>query len=136
MVKLTGGCFCELVRYEVELNSLDDARMSLCHCKNCKKVFGGNYGLTAKVPLSAFTLTKGNPKEHIGDNGSGSKVHREFCPNCGSYILEYGDAAKDDFRYIVSGSLDEPEKLPPKGEFFCRDRASWMPEIPGLFQKE
>lgn len=40
------------------------------------------------------------------------------------------DAVKDRFRYIVVGSLDDPEALPPKGEFFCKDRASWMPEVP------
>lgn len=36
-----------------------------------------------------------------------------------------------DFTYIMYGSLDKPEELPPKGEFFCKVRASWMPEIPG-----
>lgn len=41
------------------------------------------------------------------------------------------DNAKDHFRYICVGSLDDPEALPPKGEFFCKTRASWMPEIPG-----
>jgi hypothetical protein len=39
--------------------------------------------------------------------------------------------AKDHFRYICVGSLDDPEALPPKGEFFCKARASWMPEISG-----
>jgi hypothetical protein len=37
-----------------------------------------------------------------------------------------------DFTYIMYGSLDEPEELPPKGEFFCKSRDGWMPEIPGL----
>lgn len=37
---------------------------------------------------------------------------------------------KDKFRYIVVGSLDDPEALPPKGEFFCKERVSWMPEVP------
>lgn len=32
------------------------------------------------------------------------------------------------------GSLDEPEELPPKGEFFCKSRDGWMPEIPGMFR--
>lgn len=40
------------------------------------------------------------------------------------------DAVKDKFRYLVVGSLDDPEALPPKGEFFCSNRASWMPEVP------
>lgn len=55
-----------------------------------QKAFGTNYGLTAKVPKDAFKITSGTTKEHVGDNGSGHLLHREFCDNCGSYILEYG----------------------------------------------
>jgi len=40
--------------------------------------------------------------------------------------------AADKFRYIMTGSFDEPARVPPKGEFFCKDRASWLPEIPGI----
>lgn len=55
-----------------------------------QKAFGTNYGLTAKVPKDTLHLTKGIPKEHVADNGSGALIHREFCENCGSFILEYG----------------------------------------------
>lgn len=130
MPQYTGSCYCRNIRYEISLDSPDDARTSLCHCSNCKKAFGTNYGLTAKILKDALRLTAGKPKEHVGDNGSGSLLHREFCDNCGSFILEYGDAVKDQARYICVGTLDDPEALPPKGEFFCSSRASWMPEIP------
>ncbi|OQD70213.1 hypothetical protein PENDEC_c025G04344 [Penicillium decumbens] len=133
MPSYTGSCFCRNIEYELQLNSPDEARASLCHCRSCKKAFGTNYGLTAKITKDSFHLTRGKPKEHVADNGSGAVIHREFCDNCGSFILEYGEAAKDQFRYICVGSLDDPEVLPPKGEFFCKARASWMPEIPGEF---
>jgi hypothetical protein len=29
------------------------------------------------------------------------------------------------------GTIDKPEGLDPKGEFFCRYREEWMPEIKG-----
>ncbi|KAJ5160920.1 uncharacterized protein N7482_007924 [Penicillium canariense] len=131
----SGSCVCRRIEYELRLDSPDDARTSLCHCRNCKKAFGTNYGLTAKVPKDAFCLLKGEPKEHAADNGSGAVVHREFCDHCGSFILEYGEAAKEHSRYICVGSLDDPEALPPKGEFFCKERASWMPEVPNVFHK-
>jgi hypothetical protein len=41
------------------------------------------------------------------------------------------EAAADKFRYVMWGSFDEPEKVPPKGEFFCKDKPEWMPDIPG-----
>jgi hypothetical protein len=90
MATLTGSCYCKNIKYEVSLNSPDDARTSLCHCRNCKKAFGTNYGLTAKIPKDALNITQGKTKEHSADNGSGMVINREFCDNCGSFILEYG----------------------------------------------
>lgn len=29
------------------------------------------------------------------------------------------------------GTIDNPEGLDPKGEFFCRYKEEWMPEIKG-----
>ena len=90
MTTLTGSCYCRNITYKVSLNSRDDARTSLCHCRNCKKAFGTNYGLTAKIPKDALKITRGKTKEHSADNGSGMVIHREFCDHCGSFILEYG----------------------------------------------
>lgn len=90
MITLTGSCYCRAIKYQISLNSPDDARTSLCHCGNCKKAFGTNYGLTAKISKDALEVTQGTPKTHSADNGSGSVIHREFCGNCGSFIMEYG----------------------------------------------
>lgn len=57
---------------------------------NDQKAFGTNYGLTAKVAKDVFHLTKGQPKEHAGGNGSGVTIYRHFCDTCGSFILEFG----------------------------------------------
>ncbi|KAI9802301.1 MAG: hypothetical protein M1833_001807 [Piccolia ochrophora] len=130
-----GSCYCREITYEVTLASPDDARTSLCHCKNCKKWTGSAFGITTKIAKDTFKITAGTPKEHVMDNGSGTMLHREFCATCGAGILEYGENA-GDFIYITYGTLDEPEKLPPKGEFFCKVKASWLPEIPGLFHKQ
>jgi hypothetical protein len=129
-----GGCFCEQVRYEINLKSPDDARMSICHCKNCKKFTGSECGITAKIPRSTFRLTRGEIKKHQKDNGSGTLLTREFCGTCGSGIAEYGANAGDN-TYIFYGSLDVPDELPPKVEYFCKYRATWMPAVPGLPQK-
>ena len=33
----TGSCYCKEIRYEINLASADEeARTSICHCKNCK----------------------------------------------------------------------------------------------------
>ncbi|AEO56577.1 hypothetical protein MYCTH_2301671 [Thermothelomyces thermophilus ATCC 42464] len=130
-IHMQGRCVCRRLRYSLDLGSAEDARTTLCHCHSCRRAFGANYGLTAKVPLAAFRYEAGEPRRYKQENG----VTREFCDQCGAFICEYGEEAADKFRYVVWGSLDEPEKVPPKGEFFCKDRAEWMPEIQGLFHK-
>ena len=131
-----GGCYCGSIWYEINLPSPDEARTSLCHCRNCRKFTGSENGITTKIPLSSFHVTKGKTKVHKADNGRVVQLTREFCADCGSGILEFGANAGDN-RYIFWGTLDEPYKdLDPKGEFYCKYRAGWMPEIPGLFHKK
>ncbi|KAK1924614.1 Mss4-like protein [Papiliotrema laurentii] len=96
---------------------------------------GSANGITTKIPKSAFTLTQGTLKIHQGDNGSGSRLTREFCGECGSGILEYGESAGDNI-YVFYGTQDDLDVLPPKGEFFCSQRCSWLPEVPGVFHKQ
>nr|pir hypothetical protein 13E11.200 [imported] - Neurospora crassa [Neurospora crassa] len=85
-IHMKGRCVCENLQYSLELDSLDDARTTLCHCNSCKRAFGTNYGLTTKVPLQGFKYEAGTPKKFKQHNG----VTREFCDNCGAYMCEYG----------------------------------------------
>ncbi|KAL2108255.1 hypothetical protein VUR80DRAFT_4086 [Thermomyces stellatus] len=131
MPTYTGGCVCGRLRYSLALDSPDTARTSLCHCLSCRRAFGTNFGLTTKVPVGRFAYVTGTPTMFEQENG----VRREFCESCGAYICEYGEQAADKFRYVMWGTLDEPRVFPPKGEFFCKSRAEWMPEVPGVFHK-
>ncbi|KAF7979115.1 hypothetical protein HWV62_43327 [Athelia sp. TMB] len=134
-----GACYCGIIQYELDLVSPEEARTSLCHCKNCKKFFGSAYGLTAKLPRAAFRYTTSSalPTVHEADNGAGVLLHREFCGVCGSGLLEYGAHAGDSI-FVVYGTMEDAarEALPPKGEFFCKYRESWLGEVEGLFQKQ
>jgi len=35
----------------------------------------------------------------------------------------------------MMGTMDKPEELPPKGEFYCIIRETWMPEVADFFHK-
>ncbi|KAM0790683.1 hypothetical protein ACM66B_004542 [Microbotryomycetes sp. NB124-2] len=135
MVTLTGRCYCDAVQYSVTVDSLDDLRTSLCHCR---RFFGGPFGTTTKTPLKALKFTQGQDKikKHVSGHEGETELTREFCVDCGTCILEFAARAKDEFRYLNWGTFDECEQVNPKGEFFCGERASWMLEIPGIFHKD
>jgi hypothetical protein len=47
MSTYTGSCTCHKIEYNLNLNSPDDARTSLCHCKNCQVcIFLFNFNIT------------------------------------------------------------------------------------------
>ncbi|KAI1255472.1 hypothetical protein MGN70_003538 [Eutypa lata] len=136
---LPGGCYCGAVRYTITLEDPENqARTSICHCGNCKKFTGGEHGITTKIPRSAFAVTEGQEhvRTHEADNGSGTVLHREFCGTCGGPLLEYGAKAGENI-YVFYGTMEDHARgqVQPKGEFFCKLRDPWMPEVSGLFQK-
>ena len=100
--------------------------------------FGTVFGLTIKVPVSSFSYTPESKKPTIDEaaNGSGTILHRDFSPTCGSGIMEVGAAAMKDFQYIMTGTLDHLGDFPSKGEFWCKTREKWMPEVPSIFHKQ
>ncbi|KAI1182168.1 Mss4-like protein [Nemania serpens] len=140
MPPLPGGCYCAKIRYQITLDDpASQARTSLCHCGNCKRFTGGGFGVTTRVPRSSFSIERGGEdyvRVHEADNGSGVTLRREFCGVCGSGILEFGANAGDNI-YIFYGTLDDEARcqVEPKGEFFCKMRDPWMPEVEGLFHK-
>ncbi|GAA5904942.1 hypothetical protein JCM6882_002400 [Rhodosporidiobolus microsporus] len=148
MVTYEGGCYCRSVRYTVTLqNPAEEARSSMCHCKNCKKFTGGPYGLTIKLPISSIAYTAGSSPQgdgpgalttHTADNGSGAQITRWFCSTCGTGLAEVGEQVKDKQRYLFTGTLDDSEAdiARPKGEFFTKYRASWLQPIDGFQKKE
>ncbi|KAA1471892.1 hypothetical protein DENSPDRAFT_850528 [Dentipellis sp. KUC8613] len=134
-MKYTGSCFCRAITYHFELASPDEAFTSICHCRNCKKFTGAENSMAIKIPRATFTYLTGAPRTHAADNGSGTLVTREFCAECGSGIMEYGEHA-GDYTYVFHGSLDDPNILPPKMEFFLKYKAPWQPVIPGITHRQ
>ncbi|KAH8917567.1 hypothetical protein BT69DRAFT_1199418, partial [Atractiella rhizophila] len=49
-----GQCYCGNLTYTLDLSKPDELRTSICHCHNCKKFFGGPFGVTCKIPKSIF----------------------------------------------------------------------------------
>ena len=86
MKTYTGGCHCQKVRYEVDIENLSGV-MS-CNCSICSK----RGWLLTFVPTEAFRLIKGKDEVtiyHFNNN----LIDHIFCKNCGT--ASYG-TGKDD----------------------------------------
>ena len=117
--KITGGCKCGAVRYEV---SAAPKAYVICQCRDCQKFSGSGNLASMMVPADKLTVTGETTKfEYTG--GSGNPVHHVFCPVCGSPV--YGGPPGYEFSMIRAGSLDDPRVCKRGMVVYSESAALW-----------
>lgn len=101
-MKLTGGCYCGAVRYEVDGATLMKAQ---CHCRECQYITGGGPNFFMAVAPDAFRFTKGTPKA-FKRSDLAAPVTREFCPECGTHLIT---RPQRPVVIVKVGTLDDPK---------------------------
>ena len=119
--KITGGCLCGQVRYEV--NSMPKIQL-VCHCTSCRKQSGSAFSAAALVPRDDIEI-EGSTKTFVETGDSGNEIKRIFCPNCGSSL--YSEVvARPDAIVLQAGSIDNPHWFKPRVNFWTDSAMSWV----------
>jgi hypothetical protein len=124
MEKLSGGCQCGVVRFQIA-GPLGDA--SICHCRMCQKAFGSWGAALVNVPLAHFMWTRGAPTTFK----SSAIVDRGFCKDCGTplFLHEEGDTNIE----IAIGTLDNPNAISPMtSQDGIESRLQWFDKMSAL----
>ncbi|MEQ1544301.1 GFA family protein [Methyloglobulus sp.] len=125
---MTGGCLCGKVRYEISAQPVSTAN---CHCRSCQKSVGAPHLAIFVVPTSSFTVM-GNYREYITIAASGNKMHRNFCPECGTSLFVI-NSGFPQFRPVSAMTLDDPSDYKPEKDIWVADAQPWDvmdPELP------
>ena len=120
MSKITGGCLCGEVRYEME----GVINVAVCHCRECQYASGGGPNYIALVPKPAFAFTKGEPRRYTRPGGSGQPVTRVFCADCGTPLVS--EIAMPVVA-VKLGGLDDPSPYKPGVSVWTREAQPWHP---------
>lgn len=118
MIDAEGGCLCGAVRYRVS-GAVEES--GYCHCRTCQRQSGAPVVAWFAVAPSAFQYVKGAP----GVFRASDRAGREFCGNCGAYLV----FREDDAALTVSvntATLDEPMLAPPEFHIYCESRIGWF----------
>ena len=129
LVKLTGGCLCDAIQYEVNGKPIG---MVKCHCRDCQRKTGGGHAATLMFKADDLTITSGTPKVFAIAGESGNEALWRFCPDCGSYLFA-GSTARPDFVGVQAGSLDDPSVFKPMAHVWTVSAQRWDrldPELP------
>lgn len=120
MALLEGGCLCGRVRYRAQA---EPGFIGVCHCSDCQRFTGSAYSTVIAVPSAAVTVT-GTLKTFSKAGDSGKLIHRRFCPECGSGIMDEADALSG-IAMLNAGTLDDRSWVKPQSEIYCDSAQSW-----------
>lgn len=121
---LEGGCFCKAVRYRIEGAP---SHVALCHCGDCR----GHAGAPA-VCWGAFPAGQVAVTGAVTTFASSEHGRRQFCAVCGTGLFYINEAVLPGLIDVQTGTLDDPEALPPQAEIQTAERLGWMPAVGDL----
>ena len=116
--ELPGGCLCGAVRYRM---TASPAVVTFCHCTACRRGSGAPAVAWATVRPEEFSLTRGA----LAFVASSPGVRRGFCGRCGTPITYQADFL-GGYLDVTTGSLDDPDLLPPQMHIWTTHRLEWM----------
>ena len=120
-MSLTGGCQCGAVRYDILGEPLGFAR---CHCTDCQRQSGSAFGLSLYVTPTDVNWV-GDISQWHDVAASGRKVIRDFCPTCGTRLMNR-QAEDADYVSIKAGTLDPGHDLMPRAELWTGSAQPWV----------
>lgn len=104
--KLSGGCLCGAVRYELNAEPIMSVH---CHCRDCQRMTGAGHVTAAAFPAEAVKVT-GTMKTVTVKGDSGHDVVRYFCPSCGSWLIGK-PSMMPQITTVTLGTLDDPNAI-------------------------
>jgi hypothetical protein len=121
MAHIEGGCLCGRVRYGADA---EPAFVGVCHCVDCQRFSGSAFSTVIGIPGTALNLT-GVVKTFTKTADSGKTIHRRFCPECGSGIVEEAEALPD-MVMLSAGTLDDRSWVKPGSQIYCDSAQPWV----------
>ena len=120
-VRLTGGCGCGAVRFEVTA-PLVSARY--CHCTRCQRRTGTGSSANAQVEPGSFQVIDGEDRMRAWKPDGGAE--KWFCGDCGSALFSRDP---DDATVVAVrlGAFDEDPGIRPTVRQFVAYAAPWEP---------
>ena len=118
-MRITGGCHCGAIRYQVEGDLIVHA---LCHCADCRRHAGAPMVGWAMYAEDAVKVTQGEPKIYA----SSEHGRRHFCANCGTGLFYINTNMLPGIIDVQSGTYDDPDAVPVMAHIQVAERVGWM----------
>jgi hypothetical protein len=120
MTRITGGCLCGQVRFEL---SAAPIAMRLCWCRDCQYFAAGNATVNVVFPSEALKV-QGELRDYQSVADSGNRMHRHFCHTCGTPVLSAAES-RPHLVIVRNGALDDTALLEPSATIWTDSAPEW-----------
>jgi hypothetical protein len=120
MMNVTGGCLCKAVRYR---SSAAPIITRACWCRLCQYLGAGSGTVNACFPSDGVSV-EGALSDYISVADSGNRMHRRFCPACGTHLFSQAEV-RPHLIFVRAGTLDDPEVARPAMTIWTEAAPSW-----------
>ena len=118
---ITGGCLCKAVRYVVTTAPITSRA---CWCRLCQYLGAGSGTVNVLFGRNALTITSGTLRDYACVADSGTRMHRRFCPDCGTHLFSSAES-RPHLVIVRNGALDDRELLAPSGTIWADSAPGW-----------
>jgi hypothetical protein len=117
---VTGGCLCGAVRWACGEPPITTRA---CWCRDCQYLGAGSGTVGACFRTAAFKVT-GHTTDFSSTSDSGNRMHRRFCPTCGTPLFSEAEA-RPHLIFVRVGSFDDPGLARPEMSIWTSSAPPW-----------
>lgn len=117
---IRGGCLCGAVRYETPAEPI---LSRLCWCRVCQYFATGNAAVSVCFPSQGLSVS-GGLKDFASLADSGNRMHRRFCPECGTHLFSEAES-RPHLVFLRAGTLDDTSLVRPSAVIWTDMAPAW-----------
>ena len=102
-----------------------------CHCRWCQRETGSAFALNALIEGTRVVVLDGEPEIVATPSNSGKGQRIARCPTCRIAVWSTYGGVGDRVRFVRTGTLDEPDRLPPDIHIYTMSKQPWIVIPPG-----
>ena len=102
----------------------EPVRVSVCHCRGCRRLTGGAFSVQSRFPAAAVRLAgEARLWERVGESGRRAWFH--WCATCGGTVM-FVNEGYEDVPAIPLGAFPDDEAPVPGVSIFEECKLPWV----------
>jgi hypothetical protein len=119
-MQISGRCLCGAVHWQ---STEAPIVTRVCWCRDCQYLGAGSGTVNACFRTATFKIV-GFTSDHSSVADSGNRMHRRFCPKCGTPLFSEAET-RPHLIFVRVGTFDDPNLAMPAMTIWTSSAPNW-----------